>query len=42
MFPKEARPALSAELRSQTAALIFSGDFPPNAPVNLPKTGKLK
>jgi hypothetical protein len=42
MFAPEARPALSAELRSQTASLIFSGDFPPNAPVNLPKTGRMK
>ena len=42
MFSPEARPALAAELRSQTASLIFSGQFPPNAGVNLPKTGRLR
>lgn len=42
MFDPKARPALAAELRSQTASLIFGGQFPPNAPVNLPKTGRLR
>ena len=32
MFSEKARPALSAELRSQTSHLIFTGEFPPNAP----------
>jgi hypothetical protein len=39
LFSPEARPALASELRSQTAHLIETGEFPPNEPVNLPETG---
>jgi len=37
MFRPGSQQALGAELRHQTSHLIFTGDFPPNAPVNLSK-----
>jgi hypothetical protein len=47
MFRPESLPALGSELRHQTSHLIFTGDFPPNAPTNLsnwavaPKQGRI-
>lgn len=46
MFRPQAHAALGAELRHQTSHLIFTGEFPPNAPTNLsdwavaPKQGR--
>jgi hypothetical protein len=36
MFSKKARPALVSETRAQNAYVTNAGDFPPNAPINVP------
>lgn len=36
MFSKKALPALVSETRAQNTYLIHAGDFPPNAPINVP------
>lgn len=37
MFSKKALPALVSETRAQNTYLIHAGDFPPNAPINVPE-----
>jgi len=37
MFSKKALPALVSETRAQNSYVLNAGDFPPNAPINVPE-----